>query len=234
MNLPDNDRVVIAYPSSNDSYSIDLQTGARHDQPGLLEAFPQYDERTPDGYVIRLNGQDPAGGFFSLIDPATDRVLLRFDAQAATRAGRGELLVTTSKVDALRDANGRPHGTANIFLVDIATGRATFVATTTLDAAYAANNSYVAWTDDFCTSAGGRTKLLDRSTGIITELDVALSPAFTKSGLILDGMFGGSALIDPATLQYVAVIPARGDTSWSKDYRYASLGQFGGHGGCGG
>lgn len=230
-NLPDNDHVVIAYPSSNDSYIIDLQTGARRDQPGLIGAFPQFDERTPDGYVIRLNGQDPAGGFFSLIDPATERVLLRFNAQATTRAGRGELLVITSKVDPSHDANGRPRGTANIFLVNITSGRATFVATTTLDAAYAANNSYVAWTDDFCSAQGGTTKLLDRATGLIGELGVGLWPSFTEGGLLLDGAFGGSALIDPATRRYVAAIPARGDSSWSRDYRYASLGQFGGHDG---
>ncbi len=123
----------------------------------------------------------------------------------------------------------------NLFIVIAATGRAEFLATASGNAAYTANETYVAWTDDSCSATPGRTRILSRSTGRIIELDESLlAPQFIASGLILDGFFGGSALIDPATLKYVAVIPARGDTSWSSDYRYASLGQFGGHGGCGG
>ncbi len=57
-------------------------------------------------------------------------------------------------------------------------------------------------------------------------------------------MFGASALIDPETLEYVAVIPDLDPTSnapnmsiaddvrWSPDYRYAAHGVAGGHGGC--
>jgi hypothetical protein len=37
-------------------------------------------------------------------------------------------------------------------------------------------------------------------------------------------------LIDPETLQYTAVLPSS-EAQWSSDYRYASVGQVGGHGG---
>ena len=57
-------------------------------------------------------------------------------------------------------------------------------------------------------------------------------PALPGAVGTLEGAFGGRALIDPAALQYRAALPPGvGDTSWSPDHRYASLGQYGGHGG---
>lgn len=62
------------------------------------------------------------------------------------------------------------------------------------------------------------------------------------SGLIAEGTFGATALIDPATLEYVAVLPkvqltpefqGKGPVqpTWSEDYRYAAYWQGGGAGG---
>ena len=78
-------------------------------------------------------------------------------------------------------------------------------------------------------------------TTAVTELDRSLWVTMTPGGLIGAGEFGPSDLIDPRTLQYVAVLPPRAgqtgpaiDVSWSPDYKWASRGQAFGHGGyCG-
>ena len=55
---------------------------------------------------------------------------------------------------------------------------------------------------------------------------------FTPDGHMIDGIFGGNALIDPATLTWDVVPPGGStDVSWSPDYRYASRGEQPGHGG---
>jgi hypothetical protein len=88
----------------------------------------------------------------------------------------------------------------------------------------------VVWTDNYCD--GGHTRVYDRQSKKITEVEASLWPVAMVDGLIFEGPFGGRALIDPATLEYrTALPPGVGDTSWSPDHRYASLGQYGGHGG---
>ncbi|MGE0598828.1 MAG: hypothetical protein AB7J35_03250 [Dehalococcoidia bacterium] len=58
--------------------------------------------------------------------------------------------------------------------------------------------------------------------------------ASDEGGLLAAGTFGADALIEPRTLEHVSVIPDGPDISWSEDYRYASHGPYGGHGGlCG-
>ncbi len=218
-------RPAVAGSGTRVSESIDLTTGAVAPTVGC---FPQcHILSTPEGYLIL----DKDAGVTSVTDPTTNRVVLRFTASNVEPAGGKSVLVATTMTDHQRDANGRELGTTNLFLVDIATGRATFVATTTYDTTYAANDAYVAWTDGLCALDGSHTRIFNRTKGTITELDTPLAPSFTPDGLILDGFFGGSALIDPATPQYIAAIPSRGDSSWSRDYHHASLGQFGGHDG---
>jgi hypothetical protein len=58
----------------------------------------------------------------------------------------------------------------------------------------------------------------------------------TPAGLLAAGSFGATALIDPKMASFVTVIPGTpdgwaGDVSWSSDYRFASHGPYGGHGG---
>jgi hypothetical protein len=85
------------------------------------------------------------------------------------------------------------------------------------------------------------TRVLDRRTGAVTELDQSLWVTMTPGGLIGAGEFGPSDLIDPRTLQYVAVLPPQArqtgpaiDVTWSPDYKWASRGEPRGHGGlCG-
>jgi hypothetical protein len=236
-NFSDDDHVVVANSGRNDSYVVDLRTGERRDQPDLAGAYPDFGQGlTPDGYRLERGETDARthSTTFTLVDPAGGAALLRFDAYASVTAGRGALLVASPpQLDGSTPQAGVAGGTTNLFLVDIATGRATFVATTSLDLTFAADGRFAVWTDGYCApgGVGATTGLFSRDTNKLTHIDARLSPSFTSDGLILDGPFGGSALIDPVTLEYRAAIPARGDSSWSSDHRYASLGQFGGHGG---
>ena len=238
----DNDRVGIALPGSNNSEILNLRSGQREPVAGIPFAQPTDTVVTPDGYELRKQSRSDypfLENAFVLSDRRTGRLLLEFEAYQAVPAGPGSLVVATPPVlSGQPDAMGYQHGTTNIFIVDIAADRAEFVATsayTPPNWELAANTAYVLWTDDSCGQPPGKTRLYDRRTGTITELNASLWATFTPDGLIASGAFGASELIDAATLQYTAVIPKGGDVSWSPDYRYASLGMWGGHGGlCGG
>jgi hypothetical protein len=96
-----------------------------------------------------------------------------------------------------------------------------------------ADERYVVWSDEYCDN--GRGRIYDRQTKKLIEADVPLWPVVTRRGLLLEGIFGGNAVIDLARFQYRTALPANVfDTAWSSDLRYASAGQAGGHGGvCG-
>ena len=218
----------------NNSETIDLTSHVRTRVAGLPAFQPSNETQTPDGYVLRSSGFDPGkDNSFSLTDPRTGAVLLQFEASAAVPAGKGTLAVaTTGILTGPAGPNGYRHATTNVFLIDIKTAKATFVATGSVYVQFTlvADDGYVVWTDNYCD--GGHTRIYDRRNKKITEVDATLWPAAMAGGLILDGPFGGRALIDPATLRYRAALPPGvGDTSWSPDHRYASLGQYGGHGG---
>lgn len=236
----DNDHIGVTKADTNTAEAIGLQNGDQSPlSGGISSLFPNFDNvATPDGYELRREYRSdspfPKSQFY-LADASTGELLLDFEAYAVIPAGRGALAVATvPQLTGTRDASGYGTGTTNIFLVDIASGQATFVATSRYaepNWPLSADDRHIIWTEDYCAVAQGHTRIYDRSTGRISEIDATLWPKFTPGGLILDGPFGGDTLIDTDTLEYRAAIPARGDTSWSRDYRYASLGQFGGHGG---
>jgi hypothetical protein len=228
----DDGHVGVTRPGTNATDVIDLGTGAPTVVAGIPFNTNFNNVTTPDGYDLRRTGlyADEENGV-SLIDPRTGATLLQFKASLAIPAGHGTLAVTTLPAPVGEpNPNGYRHGTTNIFLVDIATGEATFVATggVFVQFALAANDTYVVWTDNYCD--GGKSRLYDRRARTITEIDASLWPVFTRDGLIVDGPFGGQSLIDPKTLRYVAALPG-GEPSWSPDHRHASIGQVGGHGG---
>ncbi len=240
----DNDHVEIARPDSNESEIVDLRSGALTPVVGLPNFQPSYVTTTNDGQELRqtvLDPNDQARSRFTLTGAANGRVLLEFEAWHAKPAGSGALVVATVAQAAPGDIptptiTGAVPQTTNIFLVDIASGRATFVATSSAHGPnwpLIADTRYVVWTEDYC-GPGGRTRIFDRRSGDITEINASLwLDAFTPGGLIAAGAFGAKELIDPETLEYAAVLPAGGDTSWSPDYRYASM-EIIGHGGlCG-
>jgi hypothetical protein len=173
----------------------------------------------------------------SLRDLATGSDVLVFDALGAGFSVGGELLVLTPAHDS----------TTNLFLVDIASRTAQFIATASLrppdidsdvrDIHVAADERWVVWTENFCWDDGA-TRIFDRSTGRIAEIeDVALPAAdITPDGFIASGAAGATAFVDPESLEYTMVVTSDlRDITWSPDYRFASLGLQVGHGlGCGG
>jgi hypothetical protein len=128
---------------------------------------------------------------------------------------------------------------SNIFEVDPQTGDATFIAsfsTSMPNSPFAASERYIVWTENYCNinpshESDGRTRIYDRTTGILTELDAGLFVTdITPNGELADGTFGADALIDIESLTYTAKFPTN-DRVWSPDYRYAAVGQTVGHGG---
>lgn len=218
-----------------DAFTLE-RTTAEDQQPGANTEI-----ETPSGYFLRRPSRDEP---YTLVNPATGNALLRFDAMAAQPAGDDAILIATRPLDinAANNAQGAPvEDTVNLFLIDIESGAATFVATAvglfdgpTFSLPMAASQDFVAWTPFYCgIAAQGRTRIYDRVTRAITELDASLFVGFTPGGLLTaDFGFGPDRLIDPRTLEYVAVVPGGGDIAWSNDYKYAAHGlTFAGHGG---
>lgn len=219
-------------PGGNDSESIDLVTGAR----GLSGGNPGQNIPpllTPDGYeIVHWHGAS-----FQVLESKTRQPVMSFDALDAVPVGAGQIAVASQVVG----------GQSNIFMVDVKTATATFLATAAPGSGawpFSANSQYVMWTDNYCGDPNGKVNLFDLKTKQLTQVDFSAIPSarwvkFTPSGLIAAGSFGAKYLIDPVALSYVAQIPQSGfgggDVSWSPDYRYASHGPTGGHGGmCGG
>jgi len=233
----DNDTVSLTV--GNTSEIRNLRTGERTSVEGIPFSPDFNITTTPDGrYELRRedlsDDQHPASTWY-LTDPSTDSLLLKLDAYRAVPAGPGWVAVATAIQDAGSPGPGgfRP-GTTNVFLVDIASGAATFIATSPWVYAnwpLVANDRYVAWTDAYCGQPQGTTKLYDRTTGQIFDLGQPLwLDDFTRDGLLAEGGFGAKALIDLDTMTYRAVLPG-GELHWSPDWRFASVGRVGGHGG---
>jgi hypothetical protein len=240
----DGDHVVFFESGGNRRLIVDLRTGDQREAlPGEAPDFP--DPVTPEGYVIVRTAIGPEPypflrNRFELQDQDGGPVLLPFEAYMVKPAGPGELVVATPPTTP-RD------GTTNIFIVEIASGQATFVATSRFSVwnwPLAADAARVVWTEDFCGLPPGRTRIYDRRSEMLTEVDRSDWVELTPDGAIAASRFGFGArwLVDPATLTYIVTIPelapgvpgSAGDVSWSPDYRYASHGIVGGHGGlCG-
>ncbi len=150
--------------------------------------------------------------------------VVRFRANRAMFADRDTVVMATPLAGAW----------TNIFLIDLRSGKATYVATAIADEwnwPLAATSNFVAWTDNYCDDNSAPTRVYDRQAGTITTYQGAHWWFIaTNQGLLQVDTFGGSALFDPATRAYVASVP-QGQTLWSSDYRYASQGDVGGHGG---
>lgn len=238
----DNDHVEIARPDSNESEIVDLRSGALTPVVGLPNFQPSYAIKTGDGQELRqtlLDPNDQARSRFTLTGAADGRVLLEFEAWYAKPAGSGALIVATVAQATPGDGpaptiTGYVPQTTNIFLVDIASGRATFVATSSAHGPnwpLVADERYVIWTEDYCGPVPGRTRFFDRRSGDIIEINASLwLDEFTPGGLLAAGAFGAKALIDPESWEHTAALPGGGDSSWSPDYRYASM-EAVGHGG---
>ena len=199
-----------------------------------------------------------------VLEDANRRTVLRFKALNARPAGPDELVIATSpqcedggrliwceealaKLEAANPAGvdiKYARGTTNIFIVNIKTGQARFIATARYDPftrirpynwPLDADANYVIWTENYCGQARGNTRVFDRKANSITEIDASLWLRMAN-GLLGAGEFGPTMLIDPASLAFRVVMPEPViDVVWSGDYRYAAVGASSGHGGlCGG
>jgi hypothetical protein len=230
----DNERVEVLLPDSNRRELIDLRTDERTAAPAPR---PEPMDRLVQGsYELQRapSRERPLEHRFELRETDSERLLLDFAAYDARWAGADELVVATAPEVKVGTSQDPP--TTNIFVVDIGTGKASFIATVDFAPfgwSLAANRDYVLWTSDLCGPRQARTFLHDRRNGALTEIDSGLAGArFTPGGLIASGgSIGAKGLIDPATLTYTAQLRGVVDAVWTSDYQYAATGQFGGHGG---
>ena len=192
-------------------------------------------------------------------DVWTGETVLAFEANKVEPAGPAEIVIATTPLcneanwitdcpdvlakleaqNANTGTNVAAEGTTNIFLVDLTTGDATFVATATFNPVtglwpmnwpLVANENFVAWTESYCGAPRGLTRIYDRATGKIAELSSSEWLVLANGRLGL-GEQGATAAIDPATLEYVAVLPELSGVTWSPDLRYGAVGQGFGRGG---
>lgn len=219
-----------------------MPTTATPDQRST--SLPYYIRINPDSKPItslRFGGNEQRT--IELRETATDFVLYRFDAFAATVADAHSFVVATVPAG-LQDLR------SNLFLVDIASGQTTYIATALASPdnwPFRASSRWIAWTDAYCiydespNAPAGKLRLFDRTTGKVTEVRNSSAPLgrfapwfdLTPNGLLQIGEFNGGRLLDPETLQYHVSINGN-HVNWTADYAYAAQGQFGGHGGlCG-
>ena len=230
--------------TGNGNVAYDLQTGAS----STVEKSPLINLPNIRGdLVLRLveGTGGPTGDTYEYVlerlGPGDETTpVLRLRAHIVRFAGESELIAATAIQSEVENPQNFPFhpGTRNIFTVDIATGEATFIATVSVlgGIPFSASDRYITWTEDYC-SNDDVTILVDRQTGEATRIIGGSWIEVTPTNLLGDGWgFGALALIDPETLEYLAVLPGPGvDVRWSADYRHASTGFTGGHGGhCGG
>jgi hypothetical protein len=263
----DNQRVALQLPRTPlenakwELFDIDtLQRSADQTTPGQAP-----NERpTSTGHILRsepVAGSDlPRGGHgathYQVLDPATRNVLLDFEAFKVADAGPRELVVARALSGFPTEPFQPVH--VQVYRLDVATGEAKWAgqaAASTPNWNLSGTDEYLLWTNNFCTEGEARPEvlLIPRDSlvyGYAGRLPgERLEPGgdeawmfFTPSGLIAQGTFGATALIDPDTRKHVAVLPPvqlaeqfkdRGPVqpTWSPDYRYAAYWQGGGHGG---
>lgn len=220
--------------------------------------FPSYPV-APAGYHWDVSHDTttdlPRGGTgksnYRLVDNTSSATALRFDAVFAAAAGPGEIVVATA-LDSVM---------TNIFIVNIATGKAEFIARARYGRGpnwpLSATGRYVLWTENYChlqdvDPPQGHMQLYDRESKTLTDIaDGVPVNSLQEEGLRYGVLtsnnsvgvgaavaeFGATALFDPATLTWTTVLPSFAaakqahQTAWSPDFRYASYSLGGGRGG---
>ena len=204
----------------------------------------------------------PRGGYgtthFQLLDPVDRHLVMEFDAYRAVDATETELVVASAWAEIPTEPFvSHP---VNLFILDVRTGKAThfaFARASTPNWPLSANKDWVLWTNNFCGAEGFISPLLQDRDGLpfgilqrgaggeMVDFEPGDDNAYmvlTPRGLIAQGSFGAHALIDPVTMEYVAVLPEvqlvaelrnRGQVEprWDPSYRHAAYWQGGGHGG---
>lgn len=170
------------------------------------------------------------------------------DAYFVTEADDATVLVATELTG--------PDGLSNLFLVDIATSTASFVATIRAgekNYTFGADADHVVWTEQYCpemsengvvTRESGHVHVLERSSGTVKQLRLPSDPNVAGiagywvnrvptllNGKLALGFAGWFALVDPTTLQPEAVLPLNA-RSWSRDLSFAASAPWGIGGPC--
>jgi hypothetical protein len=224
--------LMVILPGGIDRVAVDPATGARTpftgDPNASTNARPS---SAPPGYAADPpgpTGPDVVHTF--TVSTAAGALVLTVDGVAMTAAGANEVAVVAPPVD----------GRSNVYIVDLVTGEATFVASAVPGVSnfpFSASQDYVLWTDGYCGENPGPVTLFHRATGELIRLDLSGVTGLdrwmhlTTTGLLAAGTFGAGYLIDPESLDYVTTIPDGIDVWWSTNHRYASHGLYGGHGG---
>lgn len=225
---------VVAYflpGGSNQLVAHNVATGAKTDITGQevdrrnSERIFAERETTPDGFRVTSVSLGPGLSDVKVTNTANGQVVLAFQASAARPAGAGHIVVAS-----------KPSGaTVNLFLVSIATGQGEYVATTRFtdgNFPLVADGARIAWVDDFCGQPAGNLFVYERATNALTEVaGISAFVRLTPDGRLALGAFGARRLMHPTTFETVATIPDGSDVNWTPDYRYASHGWTGGHGG---
>jgi hypothetical protein len=250
----DEETLVVVDPGTGVPESVNVETGERTpaEDSDLGRGLPR--EESVRRWLLRRESitddrQDEYPFWirdFELIDTSGELGPLAFEAYEATLSPDGTLWLATPPEASAQLIEAGPHvetGLVNVFEVEPVSGEARFIASAVASAPnwpLSASATHLAWTEDYCSldpsgGLGGRTRLYDRASGSITELDRGFWLEFTADGLLGVDEFGPRALIDVTTLEYTFVLPDRAiDVQWSPDYRYATLAFTGGHGGyCG-
>jgi hypothetical protein len=215
---------VVTFVNGNNRVSIDVVTNARaaySDEPPFVSANPQ---PAGNAIVAMLDRQNNDEGLYLISDAATKQRLFQVRAVNVQPVSPKEVLVATLGVN----------GLTNVYLVTLPAGTSTYIGTApySFTIPLAGTSDYIAWTDQFCGAGSPKAVVLyDRRTTAFTRIDSNEAVTFSSGGLLGFGSFGAKALVDPSTLQYVAVLPDQGDIAWSPDYHFASGGATGGHGG---
>jgi hypothetical protein len=231
---------LVGITNGNMTEVIDLTTGDRSTVDGIPYNSDFSVQVTPDGYELRHERIGDEMSVYSLIDPADGRLLLRFDAYSAVPAGPGMLAIATppeiTQPEIRSEAEYEPaRGTLNVFLIDVRTGAAAFVATSSWVSGnwpLVANERFVAWTERYCDfRSPGRTRVYARASGRIDEFDRGFwLDAITVDDVLVAGAFGAKDLIALMPPSHLFSLHAS-DTQASEDRRYISAGRPFGHGG---
>lgn len=212
----DDERFLVDSPDAT-GVLVNARTGEREPVTDRAQLFAAIDEPP---FTLETEGFGPDGPTVRVHD-ATGHLTLEFSALTARFSTVAELVVATVP----------QAGLTNIFTIDLHTGRASYVATTPVSArgfTLAGNGTHIAWSPDVCVDPG-ETWVFERATGQFTRAPKALLISQAPDGWLASGFTGLERLIDPDTMQYAFISPA-GWPSWSRDYRYVSVGWVGGHG----
>jgi hypothetical protein len=261
------DRIALAAPrtpTENTKWTLFDTATLQRSADQTTQGQQSLERHTSTGQLLQATPvagtEIPRGGYglthFRLIDADDRHPVMEFDAFAVADADSTHLVVARTVGELPK--NPFVSLPVSIYLLDVTNGSGNWIGGARASSPnwnLSANERWVLWTNDFCSeeAPGPEVVLLDRSGGqgirgyagsARGALRVESSEAWmflAPNGLIAQGTFGATALLDPVTFHYVVTLPPMQlppelsgqspQARWSKDYRYATYYFAGGHGG---